>query len=198
MKTMKTFFALLISTLFLGGSAMASGNLKLNISGAGNDLAEVEITNAKISTFEIEVVNEYGETVFVKETKAPANNYKRKYDFSKLEDGTYYFTVKIDNESSKTKFDIKGGEIKILEEMKMVDPVFIFEDDLLKLTYLNFAGENTTVFVYDRYGNELFSKDLKSTFAMHHGVDFSNAAKGSYEVVLSNINEIHSYDVFID
>ena len=197
MKTMKTIFAVVIAGL-IGSSAMASGNLRVNMTAGSKDLAGVEIFNVKMSTFEIEVKDAYGEVVFYKETKAPATSYKRNYDFSRLEDGTYYFTVKIDNESTETKFDIKRGQVNVVEEKKMADPVFVFDNKALKLSYLNFNGDNTTLIVYDRNRNSLYEKDLKSDFVTQHGIDFSKAPKGDYEVVLSSGSSAHSYDVSID
>lgn len=197
MKTMKNLFAAAIAVLLVNG-AMASGNLKVNIASGNSEFAEVEISNVAMSTFEIDVKDENGEVVFYKETKAPATNYKRKYDFSNLADGTYFFTVKIDKESHETKFEIDNGQVNVMEEKKMVDPVFTFENNELKMTYLNFSGENTSLLVYDSRRNQLYEKDLKSDFATHHGIDFSKAPKGNYEVVLSSGNEVHSYDVFID
>lgn len=197
MKTMKTFIAVVIAGL-IGGGAMASGNLKVNIASGNNESTEVEISNVKMSQFEIEVMSENGDVVFYKETKAPATNYKRNYDFSRLEDGTYFFTVRIDNESTKTKFDIERGQVKIVGEKKMVDPVFVFENKELKLSYLNFNGDNTILIVYDSSRSQLYEKDLKSDFVTQHGIDFSKTPKGTYEVVLSSGNEVHSYDVFID
>lgn len=197
MKTMKTILAIVIAGL-MGSSAMASGNLKVNIASGSKELAEVEISNVKMSTFEIDVKNEKGEVVFYKETKAPATNYKRNYDFSRLEDGTYYFTVKIDNESTETKFNIEKGKVNVVEEIKKVDPVFVFTNKQLKLSYLNFAGENTSLIVYDSFRNRLYEKDLKSDFVTQHGIDFSKTPGGNYEVVLSSGNEVHSYDVYID
>ena len=197
MKTMKNLFALAIAVLIVNG-AMASGNLRVNIASGNNEFAEVEISNVAMSTFEIDVKDENGDIVFYKETQAPASNYKRNYDFSKLADGNYYFTVKIENESTETKFNINSGELTVFEEKKMVDPVFMFENNELKLTYLNFSEENTSLIVYDSSRNQLYEKDLKSNFVNHHGIDFSKVAKGNYEVVLSSGNDIHSYDVFID
>ena len=197
MKTMKSLIAVVITSL-IGSGAMASGNLKVNIASGSKDLASVEISNVKMSTFEIDVTNENGELVFYKETNAPATSYKRNYDFSKLEDGTYFFSVKIDNESTETKFDIKRGQLNVVEEKKMVDPVFVFENKKLKLSYLNFNGDNTTLIVYDNSRNPLYEKNLKSDFVTQHGVNFSNAPRGKYEVVLSSGNEVHSYDVSID
>jgi hypothetical protein len=57
MKTMKTIFAVVIAGL-IGSSAMASGNLRVNMTSGSKDLAEVEIMNVKMSTFEIEVKDE--------------------------------------------------------------------------------------------------------------------------------------------
>jgi hypothetical protein len=85
-----------------------------------------------------------------------------------------------------------------VEEKKMVDPVFVMDNKQLKLSYLNFAQENTKLIVYDRLRNSLYEKDLKSDFVTQHGLDFSKAPRGDYEVVLSSGNSVHSYDVFID
>ena len=197
MKTMKTIFAVVIAGL-IGGSAMASGNLKVNMASGSKELAEVEIMNVKMSTFEIDVTDMYGEVIFYKETKAPATNYKRNYDFSRLEDGTYFFTVRIDNEIKETKFNIERGQVKVVEERKMVDPVFVMDNKQLKLSYLNFQQENSKLIVYDRFRNSLYEKDLKSDFVTQHGIDFSKVPRGDYEVVLSSANSVHSYDVFID
>lgn len=194
---MKTIFAVVIAGL-IGSSAMASGNLRVNMTSGSKDLAEVEIFNVKMSTYEIDVKDDRGEVIFYKETKAPATNYKRNYDFSRLDDGNYFLTVKIDNESTETKFKIEKGQLNVVEERKMVDPVFVFDNNQLKLSYLNFAGDNTSLIVYDSYRNELYKKDLKSDFVTQHGLDFSKSPRGEYEIVLSSGNSIHSYDVFID
>jgi hypothetical protein len=197
MKTMKSFFAVVIAVLIASG-AIASGNLRVNIASGSKDMAAVDISNIKMSTFEIEVTDNNGEVVFYKETKAPATSYKRNYDFSRLEDGTYFFTVKIDNESTETKFEIENGQVNVMEEKKMVDPVFVFDNKQLKLSYLNFNGDNTILVVYDSSRSQLYEKDLKSDFVTQHGIDFSKTPRGNYEVVLSSGNEVHSYDVFID
>lgn len=197
MKTMKTILAVVIAGL-IGSSAMASGNLRVNIAEGSKNLAEVEIFNVKMSTFEIDVKDAYGETIFYKETQTPATTYKRNYDFSRLEDGTYFFTVKIDNEVKETKFNIERGQVKVVEVKKMVEPVFVMDNKQLKMSYLNFAQEDTKLIVYDRNRNSLYEKDLKSDFVTQHGIDFSKVPRGSYEVVLASGNEVHSYDVFID
>lgn len=194
---MKTIFTLMLA-VFVYGSISASGNLRVNITDLNNSLTEVEILNAKMSMFEIDVKNEKGELVFFKETTSPATNYKRKYDFSKLENGVYFFTVKIDNESKETKFSVENGKMTVLKQTKMVEPVFIFDNSQLKLSYLNFDGENSSLTVYDSSRNELYRKNLSSDFVTQHGLDFSKVGRGSYRAVLSSGNNAFSYDIFVD
>ena len=194
---MKTIFTLVLA-VFVYGSISASGNLRVNITDLKNSLTEVEILNAKMSMFEIDIKNEKGELVFYKETTSPATNYKRKYDFSKLENGVYLFTVKIDNELKETKFSVENGKMTVLKQTKMVEPVFIFDNSQLKLSYLNFDGENTLLTVYDSNRNELYRKNLSSDFVTQHGLDFSKVARGSYRAVLSSGNNAFSYDIFVD
>lgn len=197
MKTRKTILALILAGLF-GTTTMATGNLRVNIAPGNNEMADVAISNLKMSTFKISVTDEYNDVIFNKETKSPANDYKRSYDFSRLEDGNYFFTVKVDNETTETKFDIERGKMEIIEEKKWIDPVFVLNDKQLKLSYLNFGQENTNLYIYDKNRNLLHEKDLKSDFVIQHGIDFSKALRGNYEVVLSSGNKVHSYDVFID
>ncbi|GAB1453299.1 hypothetical protein MASR2M47_33550 [Draconibacterium sp.] len=197
MKTVKTLFAFVLG-IFIYGGAMASGNLRVNLTVLNNDLTKVEISNLNVSNFEIDVKNDRGDLVFYKETKSATNNYIRNYDFSKLENGIYFFTVKIDNEETETQFKIENGKMNILKEKKMVAPVFIFDNNQFKLSYLNFDGENTTLTVYDSSRNELYKKDLKSDFVTQHGLDFSKVKKGSYEAVLSSGNELYSYNILVD
>lgn len=197
MKTMKNLFAVVLAVLVYGG-VMASGNLKVNLTALNNDLTQVEISNTKASVFEINVKNDKGDMVFYKETKSPVDNYKGVYDFSKLEDGTYFLTVEIDKESKETKFEIEKGRMNLVKQKKMVDPVFIFDNNQLKLSYLNFELENSTLTILDKNRNVLYQKDLNSDFVTQHGLDFSKASRGNYEAVLSSGFEVYSYNIYVD
>lgn len=197
MKTMKTVLALLIMVVALP-AAMATGNLKVNIASTEADVAMVEISNLAESTFEINVRDEYGDVIFFKKTQEPSASYKKSYDFSALEDGIYSFSVSVGGEMTETRFRVDEGLIQVVKEKKMVRPLFFFDDNALKLTYLNFAGEEVGLYVYDNTRQELYQKNLNSDFAIHHGLDFSKMPRGMYEVVLASGDEIYDYRVNID
>jgi hypothetical protein len=197
MKKIKNLFAVVLA-VFLYGGVLASGNLRVNVTTLSNDLTEVEILDSKSNVFEIYVKNDQGEVVFSKDTKSPAENYKRVYDFSKLENGTYFLTVAIDKESKETKFEMVNGKMNVVKQKKAVDPVFIFDNNQLKLSYLNFEGENTNLTIYDNKRNVVYQKNLSSDFVTHHGLDFSKSARGSYQAILSSGLEYYSYNIVVD
>ena len=127
---------------------LASGNLKVNVVSNEADLTVVEISNFKMSNFEIEVTDEYGEYLYEMKTKAPVNEFKKRYDFSGLEDGIYWYSVKIDKEKITKKLEIENGKVDVLEISKVVEPFFVQHDDLLKFSILNFQQEDVKLFVY--------------------------------------------------
>lgn len=197
MKTMKLILTVLAVAAISSG-VYASGNLKVNFTGVRAEMAMIEITNTYKSNFEIEVKNEDGDVIFWKETNAPATSYKKIYDFSKLEEGNYFLTVNIDREMHETKFSVENGTLKLIEEKKVLEPFFFFNNNELKMTFLNFAGENASLRIYDRDRNELYEKDFKSEFNVQHGLNLAKLPKGNYDVVLSTESNSFNYNITLE
>lgn len=198
MKTIRTIriIILLMVVGLTANTVMGSGKVKVDLISGLTDLAVVEIVNSEMSEIEVDLKDSYGETLYSKKTKTPLENFKTKYDFSSLEDGTYRFTVKIDKEKTVNTFKIVNGGIKEVGTRKSVDPYFKFEHNILKVTFLNFEKENTKMYAYD--GNTLlYEKELGSEFSIDHGVNFSDLGWGDYRVVLANDLDIYEYEVSI-
>jgi hypothetical protein len=194
MKTMKA--TLLITVLALVSSTVfASGNLKSNMRQAEADKALVEATNLKVELFEIEVEDEFGQTLFSKTTEARAD-YKRTYDFSALEDGIYFLNVNHGNEKYTKRFQLESGEVTVLEERKVVEPYFVQKGDKVKMSYLNFPNEDLSIYVYDDSGL-LHEEELKNEFAVHKSIDMSELRSGEYRIVLASGYEIFEKDITI-
>jgi len=194
---MKTILAA-VALLFVSAGVSASGNLRVNVTGPASESATVKISNTQLSTFDIKVTDEDGRTIFTKQTQSPSKDYIRQYDFSQLENGIYFLTVKAENTTNETKFSVKNGTIELIGERKMLEPYFNFEDDKLKMTFLNFSTEESTLIVYDDNRNELYSKKLSADFNIQHGLDMSNLPKGAYEIVLSTDSNLYDFNVSID
>jgi hypothetical protein len=199
MKTIKTIFVTLVA-MFTVNAVMAkkAGNLKVNMQSAKDELTTVEISSGVISHFEIDVTDAYGKVIYSMETDAPINSLKKNYDFSKLEDGMYWHTVKIDKEATVNKFEVERGNVEILEVKKSIDPFFKFEDSMLKMTFLNPQNEDVEVFIYNSSKTLITQANLGNDFSITKAIDFTGNRFGTYEVVLANGTDIHEYLLTIE
>lgn len=198
MKTIKTIFAALIAIITVNvATATEAGNLKVNMESSSDDFTTVEILSSVVSQFEIQVTDSYGDEIYSMVTEAPAVMLNKKYDFSKLENGIYWHTVKIDKESTTNKFEVKNGKVKILEVRKSIEPFFKFENGLLKMTYLNPQREEVTVYAYNSQNILIAEAELGSDFSLTKAMDFSKERKGDYKIVLANGIDNHEYSLTI-
>ncbi len=195
MKTMKT--ALLTTVLsVLAVAVFASGNLKVNMSQAESEKATVEATNDKMELFEIKVRDEFGDVVYSKTAKSQTENYKMKYDFSALEDGTYFLNVKHGKEYHQKHFQLNSGEVNILSERKVVEPYFIQKGDKVEMSYLNFPQDEMSIHIYDDYGL-LHEQNLENKFAVHKAIDLSELRSGVYRIVFASGFDIFEHDITV-
>lgn len=197
MKNVKAVFIVAV-LVFISGTVMATGNLKVNVIPGEKNETVVRISNINQSHYEIELENEYGDIVFYKETNSPSTTYSQLYDFSMLDDGKYNFTVKVDNEKEVNTLKIKNGKIEVLNQRKEVEPFFLMKDNRLELSYLNFGKENIKLVVYDGSTHELlYEKKLNSDFVINYGLDFSKLKSGKYDAVLASGSNFYEYEVTI-
>lgn len=196
---MKALFVALFAT-FTVGAALASGggNLKVDMTSSDSNLTMVEISTAKLSHFEIDLTNSYGKKLYSMKTTAPTNDFNKKYDFSKLEDGIYWYSVKMDKETTTKKLEMDNGTLEVLEIRKSIEPTFTYKDKILKVSYLNLQEEDAKLYVYDSSNKLLTKAEIGSDFAIHKAVDFTDKKKDTYNVIITNSMEVHEYTVSVE
>jgi len=193
MKTMKT--TLLVTVFaFIASAVFASGNLKVNIEQSSPKEAIVEASNVEAKFFEVEIMDKYGDRFYSKKTDDKSFTYKRKYDLSTLEDGTYFMTVEHGDEKYLKEFTVRSGDIQVVNQRKVVDPHFKVEGDMVKLSYLNFPNDNMSIAVYDE-GKLLHEEEIETQFTVHKALDLSDLRPGNYKVVFASGFDIFEYDV---
>mgnify|MGYP000041243717 CR=1 FL=1 len=189
-------FAVLLVLVMLANVALASGNLKVNLLENDVDYAVMEISNADMSLVEIDVKNAYGDELYSLETTVPVNEFKKRYNFSELEDGLYFYSVKIDDEKVVKELEIVDGKVEVVDVRKSVDPYFVQENDMLKFSFLNFQKENVTLYVYED-SKLLTESKLGNSFTINKAVDLKDLKKGNYEVVITNEEDVFSHNFVI-
>ncbi|OFX57030.1 MAG: hypothetical protein A2066_04645 [Bacteroidetes bacterium GWB2_41_8] len=196
MKTIKSIskVTMLIAFVAFANTLMASGNLKVNILPLTAEKAVVAISNSGASNFQISIENGKGEVVYYKETNADSKDFRKIFDFSKLEKGDYNLSVSVDGSTTERSFKIDNRNIAVGKEKSTMEPFFAYKEGILVLSYLNFAEENLSLNFYDK--NDLvYSKKIGDRFNVNEGFDLTKLANGNYAVVLSTDSKSFTYNV---
>ncbi len=182
--------------VIVAGVVMATGNLSVNISEAEGANAHVRVTNAVASHFEMEIRNANNDIIYYKQMQQPSKLILNTYDFSQLNDGEYTFTVKLDKEMNRAVFAVDKGEVKVVDQIKQVDPYFGFNNEQLNISYLNHATGDVRLYLYeDKTSRLIHEDDLGSAFVVNHAIDVSKLDKGNYSAVLESNNGTYQYDI---
>lgn len=190
---------LTIALALSAGAVMATGNLSVNISEGEGAEAHVRVSNAVESQFEMEIRNENNDIIYYKQIQQPLKLVLNTFDFSKLSNGEYTFLVKLDNEQNVTTLAVKNGDVKVVDQVKQVDPYFGLFNDQLNISYLNHGAGDVKLYLYDEKTKNLVHEDiLGSEFAVHHAVNLSKLNNGSYEAVLVSNNGIYEYEITLN
>jgi len=197
MKTVKKLF-LGIFAIFFASVALASGNLQVNLLTNETKLVIVEISTSKMVNYEIKLVDEYGDNLYTMKTEAPQYELKKHYDLTNLEDGVYWYTVKIDKEKITKQLEINNGIVEVVDIRKSVEPYFQHKDNYVDLSMLNFAKENIKIYVYDERNSLVDEAELGNDLSINKRVDLSELRPGSYDLVIANDYDVYHQNVMID
>lgn len=192
MKTIK--FLSTVLAVAVVAVATAVEKPKMNVIPLTEDKAVVSIFNGNSAIFELSITAENGEVVYYKESTKPLNSYQKVYDFKALDNGDYTMTLKINDTRLSKSFQVASSGIYVGESKLRFDPYFAYSEDVLKLSFLNFDGEKYSLNIYDDKGL-VYKSNLGNDFNMISGYDLSGLSEGTYDVVLSSLNNEFSYSL---
>ena len=181
MKTIK--FLSTVMAIAIVAVASAVEKPKMNVVPLTPDRAVISIQNDNAALFELSIVAENGDLVYYKESTKPLNSYQKIFDFTQLENGNYTLKLKINDTSLSKDFQVASKGIYVG-----------FQDNVLKLSYLNFDGENFSLDIYDKDGL-IYKSKLGKDFNMVSGYDLSALTEGKYDVVMSSLNKEFTFSL---
>jgi hypothetical protein len=199
MKTIKLFskVTMLIAFVAFANTLMATGNLRVNILPVTAERAEVSISNSNLSNFQISIKNRDGEVVYYKETDGTSNDFRKIFDFSKLDKGEYNLSVTANESTTERSFKVENQGISVGNEKCILEPFFGYKDGVLKLSYLNFS-ENSLRLNFFNEGELIYSKELGNEFNVNTGFNLAKLEKGAYSVVLSTDSKDFKYTLNVE
>ncbi|QIA06852.1 hypothetical protein [Draconibacterium halophilum] len=193
---MKTLFVGIFAML-ITSVAMASGNLKVNMTDNESETTVMEITNAEVVNYEIELTDAWGNKIYEMNTEIPRGDFEKRYDLSGLENGTYWYFVRTGDEEVSKQLSVEYGDVEVMSMRKTVDPYFHQVGEKVNLTYLNYENEKINLYVYE---NSTLLKEISlgNEFTIHKRIDLSDLNPGEYSVVLTNEMDIYEESIVIN
>ncbi|MBN1822676.1 MAG: hypothetical protein JXR31_05535 [Prolixibacteraceae bacterium] len=187
---MKTL--IVITAVAFAAIASAVEKPKMNVIPLEADKAIIALSNATPAYFEISINSEAGNTIYYKESKSKITDYKKIYDFSALNDGNYEVSVKVNDTRVKRDIEINRGKIYVGDSKVSYDPFVLVDNEILKISYLNFDEENIALKIYEN-GEMVYQSKLGKKFAINAGYDLSKLRAGNYQVVLEGNDELYAF-----
>lgn len=196
MKTMLkiTFVLALVAA---ANTLFAVGNLKLNMFALKDVKALVAISALSNSDFNITISDEKGQIVYYQENTDHSDIYRKVYNFSNLEDGTYKLSVVSEDLTTERQFKKTQNCICVGDEKTTLEPFFKYEDGLFRCSYLNFDKENVVLHLYGS-DQEIFKKNIGKDFSIQQIFSLAKLKRGTYNAVLTAGNKIFSYKIEVE
>lgn len=192
MKTIKLVFTVMAVAV----AAIVTGveKPKMNVIPVTLDRAIVSIENENPAQFEVSIEAENGDLVYYKQSSNPITDYRKVFDFKDLEAGSYVFNLKVNETSVSNEFSVSHKGIVVGEKKMRFAPYFNYNNQVLKLSYLNFDEEPLKLKFFDENGL-VYQTQLGKDFNIATGYDLTNLEKGAYTVVLSSYNNEFTYNL---
>lgn len=190
MKTIKLLLTVLAAAIVAIATAVEKP--KMNVVPLSADRAVISIENEKAAYFELSIHASNGDLVYFKQSSKPLTSYRKIFDFTDLENGNYSMNLKVNDTRLSKEFAVTANEISVGESKLRFDPYFNYDENVLKLSYLNFDGENFSLNIYDENGL-VYETKLGKDFNISSGYNLSRLNSGKYQVKMSSYNNEFTY-----
>ncbi len=190
MKTRKILCT--VTAVAIVAIATAVERPKMDLIPLNADQAKISVTNENPAIFEMSIETQGGDLVYYKQTTSASTEYQKIFDFAELENGKYVLNLKVNDTKVIRDFEVRNDKILVGDSKLRIDPYFLFKDNQLKFSYLNFDQEHYTMYIFNNEGL-FFSKRIGKDFSMQKGFDLSGLVEGDYKVVLSSLNNEYVY-----
>lgn len=192
---MKTnFWVFFTLAIFVVATGYATETPKMNITSSNEDKILVAFESQTPCPVEITVTDNNGEIVYYWRSESYKNEVNHQVNTKKLGKGTFNVALNYGCRSINRELCINRKEVIIGPAVQLMEPFFCFKDNKLNVSFLNVANKNVYLNVYKdgmHYDGFVFGKGAD----IQKSIDFSNAEKGKYEVVLTDYFKEHYYTV---
>ncbi|HEY3389929.1 MAG TPA: hypothetical protein VGK38_10180 [Prolixibacteraceae bacterium] len=193
MKTIITI-SFLVAASLISELSLASGSFRVNVVPTTEGKPLLVISNNSEQKSEISISNSSGEVLYHRATVGERHASNTGFDFSQSEEGDYKVIANIDGISNEQLVTVTSDGIRVGETVRKVEPVFNYNNNLLRVSYQNLSQEKVSLKLYDKE-NLVWETISNESLSPKKAFDLSELGKGKYEVVLSAGEDVYSYDL---
>jgi beta-galactosidase GanA len=192
----------LVATLFI--QTLSANNIEntFDLSGTTVKIASsaktIIVNLGDVQKEEITIkIQDGDENTLVNETVKNVKGFTKKYNLSRLENGSYQMIITKKTVRTVQPFKIEDGQVKMTETEKKEKflPVINFKDEKLDVNVLLGNYSNIVVKLYDNEGREIMTDKHLAEFKLNKRYNLSKLPAGIYLAEVLAGDEIFSYTV---
>jgi hypothetical protein len=120
-----------------------------------------------------------------------------KFDLSNLDEGSYIFKLESSTKTITYEILIRKETIVIKDKVEVIKPAFRVKEDVVYINFLNISKKGVEIKVYDSEDRVLYSEKFMDSLIVEKAINFKNAYKGEYRVIVKNTNGNYQKNVSI-
>ena len=185
-------WALTVLAVFVVATSVATEFPKMNIEKTSEKKVLLTYEASSAFPLEISICSEEGKMLYYWKTNSPKNQISQLLNLQKYNCGTYNICLNYGGRSINRKLQLTENRIIIGPAQHYFEPFFEFENEQLKVSFLNMAQKNVYVNIF-KEGECIAAVRLGNNMDIQKSLNFSKLEKGDYKVVLSDHFKDHNY-----
>lgn len=192
---MKTkYWVVTTLALFVASIGNATEIPKMSIEPTSYEKAMVTFNSPTAFPIEVSIYTVNGEMIYYWKSEKPQKQLTRIFDLSKIGYGDFDVCINYGMQSINRELSVQKSGIKVGPSVQLYEPYFRFENNQLKVSFLNTVQKSVYLNIY-KDGEHVTGVNLGKTLDIQKCLDFSKLEKGKYDVILSDKFKDHNYIV---
>ncbi len=122
--------------------------------------------------------------IFVENIKED-EDYSKKFDLSKLEEGLYYLKMESPIKTVEFTISVEDSEVNVIARDEVAKPFFRKSKGILYVNYLNQKLNEVVINVVDSDNRVVYTQKMGKELVIGKMINFTNAVKDDYTVSVS-------------
>jgi hypothetical protein len=162
-----------------------------------SSVVKMEVNNPSTTVINISLFNAF-EKMILSEKVDLGETYESQVDFSDLRRGTYTLVSEVGNMRLNKIFRVNNSQVELIDSYYSFKPVFLVEDDLLTVHYINNGNEDISLSIEDNlnvYYDEYYTTD-DMIFSKVYSIE--NLESGIYNFKFMSNGELFTHEFEVD